>query len=86
MKKHRPRSVWQRFTTRKRAVFSLWIFLALFTASLFSECIANDRPLLVRFDGKWYAPVLHTYSELDFGGEFDIDADYRDPFVAGLIL
>lgn len=82
MRKNGP---WQRFRGRKRAYVSLWIFSGLFVVSLFSECVANDRPLLVRFDGKFYFPVFRTYSELDFGGEFDIDADYRDSFVAGLI-
>jgi microcin C transport system permease protein len=63
----------------------LWIFSALFVVSLFSECVANGKPLLVRFDGNFYFPIFHHYSELEFGGEFDIDADYRDSFVAGLI-
>jgi microcin C transport system permease protein len=81
----RNRSAWRRFKSNRRAYFSLWVFGILFGVSLFSECVANDKPLLVRFDDKWFFPVLHDYSELEFGGEFDINADYRDPFVAGLI-
>ncbi|MDR1094844.1 MAG: hypothetical protein LBL31_00465, partial [Spirochaetaceae bacterium] len=61
MRKNGP---WQRFRGRKRAYVSLWIFSALFVVSLFSECVANDKPLLVRFDGKFYFPVFHNYSEL----------------------
>ncbi|MDR3356144.1 MAG: ABC transporter permease [Spirochaetaceae bacterium] len=76
---------WARFKRNKRGCLSLWIFGMLFVLSLFSEFIANDRPLLVRFNGKFYFPVLKNYSELTFGGEFDIDTDYRDPYVAGLI-
>lgn len=57
----------------------------MFVLSLFSEFIANDRPLLVRFDGKFYFPVFKNYSELSFGGEFDVNTDYRDPYIIRLI-
>ncbi|MHB9295677.1 ABC transporter permease [Pillotina sp. SPG140] len=73
-------SRWGKFRKKKRAFFSLILFTILFAVSLFSECIANDKPLIVRFEGKWYVPLLHSYSELEFGGEFDIIADYRDPY------
>jgi microcin C transport system permease protein len=59
----------------------LWIFLALFGASLFAEVIANDRPLLVRYEDSFYVPVLRAYPETTFGGDFETEADYRDPFV-----
>jgi microcin C transport system permease protein len=78
-------SRWERFKKHKRGYVSLWIFGVLFVLSLFSEFIANDKPILVRFDGKFYFPVAADYSELVFGGEFDINADYRDPFVVDLI-
>jgi microcin C transport system permease protein len=61
------------------------VFCVLFGLSLVSEFIANDKPVIVRFDGRFYFPIVKTYSELVFGGEFDIDADYRDPFIADLI-
>jgi microcin C transport system permease protein len=73
------------FRANRRGLWSLWLFLALFSASLFAELIANDKPLLIRYDGQWYVPVLHTYPETAFGGEFATEADYRDPFVAELI-
>ena len=57
----------------------------LFVVSLFAEFIANDRPLLVRFDGHFYVPVLLDYPETTFGGDFETVADYKDPYVAGLI-
>jgi microcin C transport system permease protein len=63
----------------------LWIFLALFTASLFAEFIANDRPIVVHFDGGWYFPVFQSYPETAFGGVFPTAADYRDPEVKNLI-
>jgi microcin C transport system permease protein len=73
------------FRANRRGFWSLWIFLALFLASLFAELIANDRPLLVFYDGAPYLPVLEAYPETAFGGEFETEADYRDPFVVDLI-
>ena len=73
------------FVANRRGFWSLWIFLLLFGASLFAEFIANDRPLLVRYDGAFYLPVLHNYPETTFGGDFPSQTDYRDPAVAKLI-
>ncbi len=76
---------WAQFKANRRGWWSLWIFLTLFGLSLFAELIANERPLLVSYDGDWYFPVLVTYPETTFGGDFPTEAEYRDPFVAELI-
>ncbi len=76
---------WRNFTNNRRGYWSLWIFMALFVFSLFAELIANDRPLLVRYDGKFYTPVFVAYPETTFGGDFETETKYRDPFVADLI-
>ena len=73
------------FRANKRGYWSLWIFLALFFVTLFAEAIANDRPVLVWFDGGLYMPIAKAYPETAFGGEFQTEADYRDPFVKDLI-
>jgi len=73
------------FRANKRGYWSLWLFLALFFFTLFAEFIANDKPLLVRFDGAFYYPVLTSYPETVFGGDFETEADYSDPFVVELI-
>ncbi len=73
------------FRANRRGYYSLWIFLAIFAMSLCAEIIANDKPLLVVYDGKPYFPVVTSYAETTFGGEFPTEADYRDPYVAGLI-
>ena len=73
------------FRRNRRGVWSLWIFGFLFFVALFAEVIANDKPLVVHFDGAFYSPVLIEYTETTFGGEFLTEADYRDPFVADLI-
>jgi len=73
------------FRQNRRGYYSLWIFLALFIVSLGAELIANDRPLLVRYDGGFYVPIFNAYAETVFGGEFATEADYRDPYVKELI-
>lgn len=73
------------FRANRRGWWSFWIFLVLFSVTLFAEFIANDRPLLVKYDGAWYTPVFHDYPETTFGGEFDTNADYRDRYVQELI-
>ncbi len=76
---------WAQFKANRRGFWSLWLFLILFTLSLFAEFIANDKPLLVRYDGDFYLPIMASYPETTFGGEFETEADYRDPFVIELI-
>jgi microcin C transport system permease protein len=63
----------------------LWIFTALFLFCLPAEFIANDKPLVVRYDGQNYFPIFRSYPETTFGGTFNSEADYLDPFVQGLI-
>lgn len=69
------------FKANKRGWWSLWIFLTLFTLSLFAEFLANDRPLLVRYKGEFLFPVAVNYPEEKFGG-FLATTDYRDPVIA----
>jgi microcin C transport system permease protein len=73
------------FRANRRGYWSLWIFVALFAITLAAELVANDRPLLVRFDGRFYAPALIAYPETTFGGQFPTEAAYRDPYVRRLI-
>lgn len=73
------------FKANKRGLWSLRIFLILFVLSLFAEFIANDKPLLIWYDGRLFFPLTHEYPETAFGGEFELEADYKDPFVADLI-
>lgn len=75
----------QRFRANRRGYWSLWVFCILFGLSLFAEIIANDKPLLVSYDNQWYFPVTTAYPETAFGGEFEAEADYTDPYVIELI-
>jgi microcin C transport system permease protein len=69
------------FRANRRGFWSLWIFLVLFGLSLFAEFIANDRPMVVAYQGHLYFPILTDYPETVFGGEFPTEADYRDPYL-----
>jgi microcin C transport system permease protein len=73
------------FRANRRGYWALRLFLLLFFTCLFAEFIANDKPLLVRYEGHFYTPVFHAYPETAFGGEFETEADYRDPYVKDLI-
>ncbi len=73
------------FRSNKRGYWSFWIFLLLLMIALFAELIANDRPLLVRYDGHFYVPVFVSYPETAFGGDFETEAEYREGFVTDLI-
>jgi microcin C transport system permease protein len=73
------------FRANKRGYWSLWIFLALFAVALFAEVVANDKPFLVSFHGKVYFPAVTAYSETTFGGDFETETEYRDPYVKQLI-
>lgn len=73
------------FKANRRGLWSLWIFLALFLITLFAELVANDRPLLIWYDGAVYAPVFERYPETAFGGVLPTEADYTDPAVQALI-
>ncbi|MEK0081607.1 ABC transporter permease [Geminicoccaceae bacterium SYSU G07066] len=73
------------FKANRRGYVSFVLFLILFGISLFAEVIANDRPLVVRYDGHYYFPVLKAYPETTFGGFFETEADYSDPAVQDMI-
>ena len=73
------------FCNNRRAFVSLWVFLALFAVTLPAEFIANDKPLLIQYEGGYYFPVFATYPETEFGGDFETEAEYREPDVQDLI-
>lgn len=76
---------WRNFTANRRAYWSLILFAILFVVTLFAELLANDRPLLVSYRGEWHVPFLRFYSEKDFGGDFQTEANYRSIEVQCLI-
>ncbi|WP_027359557.1 ABC transporter permease [Desulforegula conservatrix] len=75
----------QAFKSNKRAIWSLRIFMLLFIVSLFAEVIANDRPVVVKYNGVLYYPFLKSYPETTFGGYFGTEPDYAETYVKELI-
>jgi len=76
---------WENFKANRRGYVAFWVFLVLFATSLLAEFIANDKPFVVQYEGSYYYPVFKSYSETTFGGDFETEADYRDPFLQQII-
>lgn len=75
----------KQFCANRRGFWSLWLFLFLFVVAMLAPVIANDKPILLSYKGALYAPVFKAYPETTFGGDFETETDYRDPYVQGLI-
>ncbi len=75
------RRAWLRFKRNRLGYVSLIAFCVLVVASLFAEVLSNDRPLLVRYEGQYYTPLVHDYPETVFGGDFETPTDYLDPYI-----
>ncbi len=72
---------WRSFRKNRRGYYSLILFSILFVISLFAEVVSNDKPILVLYEGSYYFPLFRTYPETVFGGDFDTETDYRDPYI-----
>ena len=75
------RRAWQRFKRNRQGYWSLVIFCSLVVLSLFAEVLSNDRPLVVRYEGKTYFPIVQELPETTFGGDFGSPTDYLDPYI-----
>ncbi|OIN87400.1 MAG: ABC transporter permease [Alphaproteobacteria bacterium CG1_02_46_17] len=76
---------WAQFKANKRGYWSLWIFMVLFVLAMSANVIANSKPLVISYQDSLYMPFLKNYPETTFGGDFETEADYRDPYVQELI-
>ena len=77
------RRSWLRFKSDRRGYWSLIALAALFAVSLLAEVLSNDKPLVVRYEGQFYFPLVKDYPETAFGGDFNTPTDYLDPYIAG---
>ncbi len=73
------------FRSSRRGVYSLVLFGFLFFVSLFAELLANDKPVLIYYDGSLYSPLVRDYPETTFGGDFPTNTVYSDEEVQKLI-
>ena len=74
-----------RFKQNRLGFICLIVFAVIFVLAIFSELIANDKPLVVKYQQSYYFPVIQSYPETTFGGIFETEADYKDPAVQQLI-
>ena len=72
---------WRRFRRNRRGYYSLILFSLLIGVSLVAEVISNDKPFLIVYEGAVYFPLWNEYPETQFGGDFETEADYRDPYI-----
>lgn len=81
--------IWQarlnRFKKNRLGVIALKVFLVIFVICMGANFVANDKPLVVKYDDSWYFPVVKAYPETTFGGVFETEANYKDPAVKSLI-
>ena len=75
------RRAWQRFRRNRLGFSSLVLYCALVLVSLLAEVVSNDRPLLLKYEGSYYFPIVTVYPEKTFGGDFETATDYLDPFI-----
>lgn len=75
----------QRFRQNRLGYFCFILFSLIFVLSLGANLIANEKPLLVKYQQSLYFPVFKAYPETTFGGVFESEADYKDPVVQQLI-
>lgn len=75
------RRAWRRFRSNRLGYASLILLASLFSISLLAEVLSNDKPLVVRFEGQWYFPLVQTLPDTTFGGDFPTPTDYLDPFI-----
>lgn len=68
---------WRRFKRNKLAMASLMVLLFLFFVSFTAELWANNKPHLMSYKGKLYAPLIFDYHPTQFGREDIFIMDYR---------
>jgi len=73
---------WRRFKRNRLGYRSLLIFCVLVVGSLFAELLSNDRPLIVRYEGHTYFPLVKDYAETVFGGDFDAPDQHAQEYSA----
>jgi microcin C transport system permease protein len=68
---------YKKFKRDKIAVFSVWVLLLLFFLSLTAEWWVNNRPHLMYYQGKLYAPIIRNYHPTEFNRQDIFVMDYR---------
>ncbi len=70
-----------KYLRNKRAKAALWVLAGLLVLSFFAEIIANDKPIVLKYQGEYFFPIVHAYTDARFGGDFPTEANYKDSFI-----
>jgi microcin C transport system permease protein len=76
---------WARFKRHRIGYVSLWIFVVMLVLATFAELISNDRPIVAKINGQWYAPMFNNPTEKALGGDFGTGTDWKDPYITELL-
>lgn len=56
------REVWRRYRKSRLGMLALGVVAFLALVAALAPCIAGTRPILCRYQGRWYFPVLYYYN------------------------
>lgn len=70
-----------KYIKNKRGKASLFILMMIFLLSIFAEFIANDKPIVLKYDNEYFFPIFKVYTDARFGGDFPTEANYKDEFI-----
>lgn len=70
-----------RYVRNKRAKTALLVLGLILLLSLFAEVIANDKPILLKYQGEYFFPIAKVYTDARFGGDFPTEANYKDSLI-----
>lgn len=76
---------WQQFRINKRAYRSLFVFAVILILSILTPIIANDKPIIVRYQDNTYFPIIEVIEDNRLGGSLPTEADYHDPYTRNQI-
>ncbi|MCB9025755.1 MAG: ABC transporter permease subunit [Bdellovibrionaceae bacterium] len=68
---------WRRFKKIKRAMFSLWAFGFIIFLSVTAEFWANNKPIIMKYEGSYYMPIYNYYHPSVFGQTENMVTDYK---------
>lgn len=71
--KHRQ-TIWGRFEKNRLAIICLVFTTVLLIIAICAPIIANERPVIMRYNGNWYAPAIYLSKDLA-GLDFDMVLD-----------
>jgi microcin C transport system permease protein len=72
---------WQRFTRNRLGSLSLRIVAVMLLLSFLAPLLSNEHPLVARYEGRLYVPIVSNPPETTFGGDFATETDWLDPLI-----